>query len=67
MTQRGDPRERRVLWLLASGVLVSVVHYVDNVVNYDSYPQADGGLAPARRPIVVVGLFEGLHGLQIVE
>ena len=26
-----------------------------------------GGLAPARRPIVVVGLFEGLHGLQVVE
>lgn len=48
MTQIVDPRDRRVLWLLAIGVLVSVVHYVDNVVNFDSYPQADGGLAPSR-------------------
>ena len=26
-----------------------------------------GGLVPARRPVLVVGLLEGLHGLQVVE
>lgn len=32
-------RATRVLcWLLGAAVLVSVVHYVDNYVNYDDYP-----------------------------
>ena len=49
-TTRGDAW---VLRLLVIGVVVSVVHYVDNVVNYADYPQADGGLAPSRAVIAV--------------
>jgi hypothetical protein len=34
--------------LLAVAIAVSVVHYLDNTVNYADYPQPDGGLAPSR-------------------
>jgi len=39
--------------LLATAILVSVVHYVDNVVNYGDYPVPTSGPAPSR---AVVGI-----------
>jgi hypothetical protein len=46
---------RILLVLLGLGFVVSVVHYTDNYVNYDDYPQPgdDALLAPSR---TVVGL-----------
>jgi hypothetical protein len=40
---------RILLWLFGTAVAVSVVHYIDNYVNYDDYPQpgADALLAPS--------------------
>jgi hypothetical protein len=41
--------------LLGVAFLVSVVHYIDNYVNYDDYPQ--GGIGPAPAPsATLVGL-----------
>ena len=37
-----------VFW---TAVGVSVVHYADNVANYDDYPQPDGGFAPSQAVI----------------
>lgn len=38
------PRHLRALgYLLATALAVSVVHYVDNVVNYDAFPQFENG------------------------
>jgi hypothetical protein len=53
-------RATRVLcWLLGIAVLVSVVHYVDNYVNYDDYPVPDPDAAvPApSATLVAVGWF----------
>ena len=42
------PRHWRLLvGLFAAAFAVSVVHYVDNVVNYADYPDASGGPVPA--------------------
>lgn len=38
---------RVVLWLLGVAFVVSVVHYTDNYVNYDDYPQPGPGDLPA--------------------
>ena len=46
---------RLLCWLLGFACVVSVVHYVDNYVNYDDYPQ--GGIGPVPAPsAAVVGL-----------
>jgi hypothetical protein len=37
-----------VLGITLTGVAVSAVHYLDNYVNYDSYPQAEAGPSPSR-------------------
>jgi hypothetical protein len=42
--------------LLTVAVLVSLVHYTDNTLNYDAYPQPAGGPAPAQ-PAVAVSWF----------
>jgi hypothetical protein len=42
-----------VLGVTLVGVAVSAVHYLDNVVNYDSFPQADAGPSPSRSFIAV--------------
>ena len=53
-------RATRVLcWLLGIAVLVSVVHYVDNYVNYDDYPvqPADSALPTVTKDLVAIGWF----------
>ena len=46
-------------WLFALAVLVSVVHYVDNYVNYDDYPvpDADSSLPVPSAALVAIGWF----------
>jgi len=39
--------------LLAVAIAVSIVHYVDNTLNYDAYPQPTSGPAPSQ---LVVGV-----------
>jgi hypothetical protein len=49
---------RLLVGLLAFAFVVSVVHYVDNYVNYEDYPQ--GGVGPVPQPsatLVAVGWF----------
>jgi hypothetical protein len=47
-------RELRVAGpLLAVAVVVSIVHYVDNTLNYDAYPQPTSGPAPSQPAIAV--------------
>ena len=42
------PRAVRALgWILAVAVVVSLVHYTDNYVNYDDFPQATTGPNPS--------------------
>ncbi|MBM7518242.1 hypothetical protein [Nocardioides nitrophenolicus] len=53
-------RATRVLcWLLGIAVLVSVVHYVDNYVNYDDYPVPgpDAAVPAPSATLVAVGWF----------
>lgn len=53
-------RATRVLgWLLGVAVLVSVVHYVDNYVNYDDYPVPadDSSLPVPSAGLVAFGWF----------
>ena len=53
-------RATRVLcWLLGIAVLVSVVHYVDNYVNYDDYPVPgpDAAVPAPSATLVGVGWF----------
>jgi hypothetical protein len=53
-------RATRVLcWLLGIAVLVSVVHYVDNYVNYDDYPVPgpDAAVPAPSARLVAVGWF----------
>lgn len=47
------PGLRLLQGLLVVAVLVSVVHYVDNVANYADYPVPSSGLAPSRDLIAV--------------
>ncbi|MDN5745432.1 MAG: hypothetical protein L0H31_09960 [Nocardioidaceae bacterium] len=50
-------RATRVLcWLLAIAVLVSVVHYLDNYLNYDDYPQPDADSSLPAPSAAVVGI-----------
>ena len=49
---------RLLVGLLAFAFAVSVVHYVDNYVNYEDYPQ--GGVVPVPQPsatLVAAGWF----------
>ena len=47
-------RELRVVrTLLAIAVAVSIVHYVDNTVNYAAYPQPTSGPAPSQLVVAV--------------
>ena len=39
--------------LLALGLLVSVVHYADNTINYDDFPVAASGPNPSRTVVAV--------------
>lgn len=39
---------RLLRWLLAVSVLVSIVHYADNVANYADYPVPTSGPVPSR-------------------
>lgn len=48
-----DDLLRRLTLLLAIAVAVSVVHYVDNVVNFDDYPEPTSGPAPSATLIAV--------------
>lgn len=53
-------RATRVLsWLFAVAVLVSVVHYVDNYVNYDDYPAPgpDAAVPAPSAALVAIGWF----------
>ncbi len=53
-------RATRVLcWLLGVAVLVSVVHYVDNYVNYDDFPVPgpDAAVPAPSAELVAVGWF----------
>src|SRR5690242_17532767 len=44
---------RILLWLFGTAVVVSVVHYTDNYVNYDAYPQpADDALLDPSAAVV---------------
>ena len=42
---------RRVYIAVAIAFIVSVVHYTDNYVNYDAYPQATSGPQPSATTI----------------
>ena len=48
---RPRPGMRLLQGLLFAAVTVSVVHYVDNVVNYADYPEPASGPAPSRELI----------------
>jgi hypothetical protein len=65
-----DRATRVLLWLLGVAFVVSVVHYIDNFVNYADYPQPDPGalLAPTAAVIAVswfVFTAAGLSGLWL--
>jgi hypothetical protein len=45
--ERPGPSTRSVLGVTLVGVVVSAVHYADNYINYDAFPQDDGP-SPAR-------------------
>jgi hypothetical protein len=44
-TTRRETALRPLLVLISVAFVVSVVHYIDNTVNYDAYPQAEPGSA----------------------
>lgn len=50
---------RIVCWLLGVAFVVSVVHYVDNYVNYDDYPVPpdDATLPAVTKQLVAIGWF----------
>src|SRR5690349_11150523 len=48
-----DRATRVLLWLLGVAFVVSVVHYIDNVVNYADYPQPDPGTLPAPTAVAI--------------
>lgn len=64
-------RATRVLcWLLGISVVVSVVHYVDNYVNYDDFPvpAADATIPAPSATLVAVGwfVFTALGGIGLL-
>ena len=65
-----DRATRVLLWLLGFAFVVSVIHYVDNFVNYADYPAPEPGalLAPTAVVIAVswfVFTAAGLSGLWL--
>jgi hypothetical protein len=65
-----DRATRVLLWLLGVAFVVSVVHYIDNVVNYADYPQPDPGGPPTPTAVVIavswfVFTAAGLGGLWL--
>lgn len=62
---------RLLWWLLGIAVLVSVVHYVDNYVNYDDYPLPgpDAAVPAPSAAVVALGWFvftaSGLVGVLL--
>ncbi len=50
---RAAPSPGLVLGVTLTGVAVSAVHYLDNYVNYDAFPQAEAGPSPSRSFIAV--------------
>lgn len=61
---------RIVCWLLGVAVAVSVVHYVDNYVNYDDYPAQpdDSALPTVTKDLVAIGwfVFTALGGIGLL-
>ena len=53
--------------LLLVAVAVSIVHYVDNTVNYADYPQPTGGFAPSRALVGTSGLGEVVVAVQALR
>lgn len=51
VSRRSPPGLRVLRTLLVVAVLVSIVHYVDNVANYADYPVPSSGPAPSREQI----------------
>jgi hypothetical protein len=49
--------------LLAVAIAVSIVHYVDNTVNYADYPQPTSGPAPSRTLVAVAWFFFTAFGI----
>ena len=68
-----DRATRVLLWLLGVAFVVSVVHYIDNTVNYADYPSPDPGSplpAPSRRVVGAawfVFTAAGLLGLALLS
>ena len=54
-TTRREAALRPLLVLISVAFVVSVVHYIDNTVNYDAYPQAEPGSALPNPSVQVVG------------
>lgn len=52
-SSRHAPGLKLLTGLLAVAVLVSIVHYVDNVANFADYPEPTSGPAPSRGLIAV--------------
>jgi hypothetical protein len=48
MSVKTDPVLRFARALLLVAIAVSIVHYVDNTVNYSAYPQPKSGPAPSQ-------------------
>lgn len=44
---------RRIYLVVGIAFVVSVIHYVDNYVNYDAYPEPTSGPAPSATVIAV--------------
>ncbi|NYI45583.1 hypothetical protein BJ993_002663 [Nocardioides aromaticivorans] len=61
---------RIVCWLLGAAFVVSVVHYVDNYVNYDDYPvqPADSALPTVTKDLVAISwfVFTALGGIGLL-
>ena len=55
MPTRREEALRPLLVLMAVAFVVSVVHYIDNTVNYADYPQAEPGSALPNPSVDVVG------------
>lgn len=61
---------RIVCWLLGAAFVVSVVHYVDNYINYDDYPVQpdDSGLPTVTKELVAISwfVFTALGGIGLL-
>lgn len=53
MNKAASREIRIVRALLAVAVAISIVHYVDNTLNYDAYPQPTSGPAPSQLVVAV--------------